>query len=270
LPGKGLAQGPFVSEEDIRSMADVGHEEGGIEEREKDLIHSVFHFGDRVVRDLMVPRPDVVALDMSQGSLHEAHELLVRRAITRVPAYRANLDQTEGILHARDVLAALLNGRDPPAVDRLLRPAHFVPSSKRASDLLREMQQERFHFAMVTDEYGAVVGVVTLEDLLEQLVGDIAEEHEADLLEIEPLPDGRYRVDASVTIHELNQLLGADLPHDGWNTVGGLMYGVLGTIPAEGQSVSASGFRFTAERVQGRRVATVLVDADEPDGEPPP
>jgi CBS domain containing-hemolysin-like protein len=132
------------------------------------------------------------------------------------------------------------------------------------------MQQERFHLAMVTDEYGAVVGVVTLEDLLEQLVGNIAEEHEADALEIEPLPDGRYRVDASVTIHELNQILGADLPHDFWNTVGGLMYGVLGTIPVEGQSVATAGFRFTAERVQGRRVAKVLVDTDEPDGEPPP
>src|SRR5262249_10500493 len=164
LPGKGLRQGPFVSEEDIRSMADVGHEEGVIEEREKEMIHSVFHFGDRVVRELMVPRPDVVAIDLDRSSLRDAHALIVEKGFTRIPGFRQDLDRIEGIVHAKDVLGALLDGRDGD-LGTLLRPVHFVPESKRAAELLREMQQEKFHLAVVTDEYGSVSGLIALEDL---------------------------------------------------------------------------------------------------------
>ncbi len=259
LPGKGLAHGPFVSEEEIRSMADVGHQEGSIEESEKQMIHSVFHFGDRVVRELMVPRPDVVAIDLDRAAIRDAHRLAVEKGFTRIPAYRGTLDQTEGIVHGRDLLAALLEGRPAESLAALMRPAHFVPGSKRAADLLRDMQRERFHTAMVTDEYGTVVGLVTLENLIEELVGAIAEEHEHEAPDVAPLAGGGYRLDASVTVSELNELLGTALPDDRWNTVGGLMFGTLGTIPAEGQHVVVDGYRFTAERVTGRRVTTVRV-----------
>jgi CBS domain containing-hemolysin-like protein len=259
LPGKGLRQGPFVSEEDIHSMANVGHEDGAIEESEKEMIHSVLHFGDRVARELMIPRPDVIGIDLDHATIRDAHELIVRHGFTRVPAHRGSLDQTEGIVHAKDVLRALLEQHHDGRLADLLRPVHFVPASKRATDLLREMQAERFHVAMVIDEYGTVAGLVTLENLLEELVGDIAEEHERETPEIAPLGDGAYRVDASVTITELAELLGTELPHDRWNTVGGLMFGTLGTIPSEGKEVALAGFRFTAERVQGRRVTTVVV-----------
>lgn len=262
LPGKGLAQGPFSSEEEIRSMADVGHEEGGIEESEKEMIHSVFHFGDRVVRELMVPRPDVVAIDLDQASIREAHALAVEKGFTRMPAYRGSLDQTEGIVHAKDLLAALLESPPPADLTSLIRPAHFVPDSKRAANLLREMQKQRFHAAMVIDEYGTVVGMVTLENLIEELVGDIAEEHEHEVPDVTALGDGAYRLDATVTLTEMNELLGTAFPDDRWNTVGGLMFGVLGTIPKEGEEVSLDGYRFTAERVRGRRVALVRVTPD--------
>jgi CBS domain containing-hemolysin-like protein len=258
LPGKGLRHGPFVSPEDIRSMADVGHQEGAIEKAEKEMIHSVFHFGDMVVRELIVPRPDVVAVDVER-SLGDAHALIVRHGFTRLPAYRGDLDRTEGVVHAKDILRVLLDGRHDVRLTELLRPAHFVPASKRAAELLREMQQEKFHLAMVTDEYGSVVGLVTLENLLEELVGEIGEEHEREERDVEPLGDGRYRMDASLTVRELNELLSADLPRDRWNTVGGLMFGLLGAIPVEGQAVTFQGVRFTAEKVQGRRVTTILV-----------
>jgi CBS domain containing-hemolysin-like protein len=264
LPGKGLARGPFVSEEDIRSMADVGHEEGAIEEGEKEMIHSVFHFGDRLVRELMVPRPDVIAVDLERASVRDAHALIVRHGFTRLPAYRANIEQTEGIVHAKDLLKILLDGEDETPLSALLRPAHFVPATKKASELMREMQQERYHVALVTDEYGSVVGLVTLENLLEELVGDIAEEHEDEAPEIEPLGDGRWRIDASVTITELNALLGTEIPSERWNTVGGLMFGELGAIPSEGQSIVAQGYRVVAERVRGRRVTRVLVTREAP------
>ena len=161
--------------------------------------------------------------------------------------------------HIRDALKALHEGRHAVALSDLMRPVRFVPESKKAADMLREMQGEKFHLALVVDEYGSVAGLVTLEDLLEELVGDIAEEHEPEAREIEPLGDGRYRVDASLPVDELNELLGTDLPRDQWNTVGGLMFGLLGAIPAEGQAVTLQGFRLVAERVQRRRVETILV-----------
>jgi CBS domain containing-hemolysin-like protein len=258
LPGKGLKQGPFVSEEDIRSMAEVGHREGSIEESERKMIHSIFEFGDTVVRQVMVPRPDIIAVEITR-SLHDALDVVLQHDLSRVPVYRTDFDRIEGILYAKDALKALHGGRAKATLAELVRPARFVPETKRARELLGEMQREKFHMAIVVDEYGSVSGLVTLEDLLEELLGEIADEHDVEEREVEPLGDGRFRVDASLDIHELDELLGTRLPRERWNTVGGLMFGLLGAIPTEGQSVTWEGFRFTAEKVQGRRVTTVLV-----------
>jgi len=258
LPGKGLQQGPFVSQHDIRSMAEVGHEEGGIEESEKEMIHSIFKFGDTVVGEVMVPRPDIVAVPAG-APLGTAVETALVHGLSRLPVYGTDLDHVEGVLHIRDALKTLHEGRQDAALSDLMRPARFAPESKKAADMLREMQREKFHLALVVDEYGSVAGLVTLEDLLEELVGEIAEEHEQEAREIEPLGDGRYRVDASLPVEELDELLGTDLPRDQWNTVGGLMFGLLGAIPAEGQAVVLQGFRLVAEKVQRRRVTTILV-----------
>jgi len=267
LPGKGLKQGPFVSEQDIRSMAEVGHEEGSIEETERKMIHSIFEFGDTIVRQIMVPRPDIVAVEV-KTTLQAALDMIVEHDLSRVPIYREDLDRVEGILYAKDVLKALHQGRGRSDIGlrELVRPAHFVPESNKASSLLREMQREKFHMAIVIDEYGSNAGLVTLEDLLEELVGEIADEHDVEERDVERVGDGRYRVDASLPIRELNELVGTDLPRDRWNTVGGLMFGLLGTIPTEGQVVTLQGFRFTAEKVQGRRVTRVLVMRELPRG----
>lgn len=258
LPGKGLKTGPFVTEEEIRSMAEVGHEEGVIEEHEKQMIHSVFRFGDRIVRDVMVPRPDIVGVEVT-SPLERAVALIVQWSLTRIPAYRGDLDRTEGIVHAKDVLKVLQTGRNEVPLAKLLRPVHFVPESKRAAELLREMQQEKFQLAMVSDEYGLVSGLVTMEDLLEELVGEISDEHDLQPPDIVPLGENRYRVNAALPITELNDTLDADLPRESWNTVGGLMFGLLGRIPEQGAEAELEGFRFTAEKVQGRRIVTVLV-----------
>jgi CBS domain containing-hemolysin-like protein len=259
LPGKGLAQGPFVSEEDIRSMAEVGHQEGSIEETERRMIHSIFEFSDTVVREIMVPRPDIVAVKIDDP-LRVALEKIVGEGFSRLPVYRGDLDKVEGVLYAKDALEALHRGTSEIGVAEIMRPAHFVPRTNRATSLLREMQREKFHLAIVVDEYGSTAGLLTLENLLEQLVGDIADEHEHDEeREVESLGDGGWRVDAALPIVELEELIGAALPHERWNTVGGLMFGLLGTIPTEGQQVELDGLRFTAEKVQGRRVTTVVV-----------
>ncbi len=258
LPGEGLKQGPFVSEAEIRSLAELGHREGVIEEHEKEIIHSVFQLGARSVREVMVPRPDIVAIEFN-SSLPALSELIVQRGLTRIPVYRGEIDRIEGIVHAKDVLNMLHQGRGDAAIVELLRPVRFVPESKRLVELLHEMQAEQFHLAVVSDEYGSVSGLVTLEDLLEELVGQISDEHDREAPEFTLLGEGRYRVIAALPITELNERLGAALPHDRWNTVGGLMFGLLGAIPAEGAAVEFDGYQFVAEKIHGRRIATVLV-----------
>jgi CBS domain containing-hemolysin-like protein len=258
LPGRGLKSGPFVSQEEIRSMAEVGHQEGSIETHEKEIITSVFQFGGRVVQEVMVPRPDVVAVDLD-SSLQDAADIMVRHGLTRLPAYRIDLDHTEGMVHAKDILNVLLRGQADTPLALLLRPVSFVPESKRLVELLREMQQREFHLAMVSDEYGLVAGLVTMEDLLEELVGQIRDEHDDEPPDLVELGEGRYRVNASLPISELNSVILANLPHDDWNTVGGLVFGLAGRMPAEGEGVELGRYHFMVEKLQGRRIITVLL-----------
>jgi CBS domain containing-hemolysin-like protein len=259
LPGKGLKSGPFVTRSEIRSMADVGLEEGSIAGHEREMIHSVFELGGRVVGEVMVPRPDIIAVEAS-SALQKVADLMVAHGVSRLPVYRGDLDHTEGIVHVKDVLEMFSRHREDTPLTELLRPVRFVPESKRLADLLREMQAEKFHMAMVTDEYGLVAGSVTLEDLLEEIVGQIRDEHDNEPVDILPLGEGRYRVNAAVSMTELNDTLDAALPRDQWNTVGGLVYGVAGKMPAEAECVEYDGFRFTVEKLQGRRILTVLIE----------
>jgi CBS domain containing-hemolysin-like protein len=258
LPGKGLKQGPFVSEEEIRSMAEVGHEEGVIEEEEKDLIHSVFEFGDTIVREVMVPRPDIVAVDFRKP-LRAVQDLVLRHGYSRIPVFRDDLDRTEGFIYAKDVLKALHQGKHNVPLLDLARPARFVPESKRVAELLREMQEQKFHVALVTDEYGSVSGLVTLEDLLEELVGEIADEYDREEPQTEPVNEQTYRVNGRLPIDDVNELFGVQLPQEEWDTVGGLMYGLLGAVPKQGDTVEFDDLTFTAERVMGRRISKVLI-----------
>jgi CBS domain containing-hemolysin-like protein len=258
LPGKGLRQGPFVSEGDIRSMAEVGHEEGSIEEEEKELIHSIFEFGDTIVREVMVPRPDIVAVE-DTSTLRDVQALVLEHGFSRIPVYHEDLDDVVGVVFAKDVLKALHQGKSEMPLADVSRAARFVPESKKVADLLREMQGNKFHQAMVTDEYGSVTGIVSLEDLLEELVGEITDEYDREEPDMVELGDGVYRVSGKTSIDDLNDLLGAELPDEEWDTVGGLVLDIFGKIPAAGEEASFQGLSFKAEEVQGRRVATVLI-----------
>jgi CBS domain containing-hemolysin-like protein len=259
LPGRGLRQGPFVSEEEIRQMAEAGSEEGAIEEGEKELIHSIFEFGDTVVREVMTPEPDVVAID-AHRSLDEVLDLVLRHGYSRIPVYRGERGEIVGIVYAKDVLRDLHAGRSDRTVGDVARKAFFVPESKKVADLLRDMQRDKFHLALVVDEYGGLAGLVTLEDLLEEIVGEIVDEYDREEPNVEPAGDGRFRVNARLPVDELNELVQVELPNEEWDTVGGLMMGILGRLPTQGESVEFEGLRFTAERVQGRRIAKVLVE----------
>jgi CBS domain containing-hemolysin-like protein len=270
LPGKGLKQGPWVSEAELRAMAEAGTEEGTIEEEEKDLIHSIFEFGDTVVREVMVPRPDIVAIEADK-KLRDVQALVLQYGYSRIPVFEEDLDQVIGLVFAKDVLKALHQGKQDMSLRDIVREAHFVPESKKAADLLREMQKEKFHIALVTDEYGSVVGLVTLEDLLEELVGEITDEYDREEPEVAEVGPGVYRVDGKVGIDEINELLDVELPDEEWDTVGGLMMGLLGEIPREGTEVPFQNLTFKAERVNGRRIAKILItrrDEDERPAEP--
>jgi CBS domain containing-hemolysin-like protein len=271
MPGRGLPQGPYVTEQEIKTMAEVASDEEQIEEEEKELIHSIFEFGDTIVREVMVPRPDIVAIDVDR-TLRHVQDIIVKRGFSRIPVFREDIDDIVGIAYAKDVLKALHQGREDMPLDEISRPARFVPEVKKCAELLREMQQDKFHIAMVSDEHGSVAGLVTLEDLIEELVGEITDEYDREEPQVVAVDDGRYRVSGRMPIDELNDVLDVELPHEEWDTVAGLMMSLLGAIPRQGEEVRFNNLSFTAERVQGRRIAQVLIERipEEPEAEEAP
>lgn len=260
LPGKGLKEGPFVSEEDILSMAEVGHEEGGIEEEERDLIHSIFEFGDTLVREIMIPRPDMIVVE-SRKPLRRAMDLSIKHGYSRIPVFDGEPDNVVGIVYAKDLFKAVRrNGDSDKTVEQVMRKPAFVPETKPVAELLREMQGSRTHMAVVVDEYGDVAGLVTLEDVLEEIVGEIIDEFDLEEPALIPLRNGTWRVKAKMAIWELNELLDLELStEEEWTTVGGLIAAQLGKVPSEGDSVTYDNLRLRAEKVTGRRIGTVLV-----------
>jgi putative hemolysin len=258
LPGRGLREGPFVSESEIRSMAEVGSEEGSIEEGEKELIHSIFEFGDTIVREVMVPRPDIVAIEDTK-TLRDVQALVLTYGYSRILVFHEDLDDVVGIVFAKDVLKALHQGKVDMPLRDIVREAHFVPESRKIAQLLKDMQTQKFHIALVTDEYGSVTGLVTLEDLLEELVGEITDEYDREEPQIAEVDEGTYRVSGKTPIDDVNELLETDLPDEEWDTVAGLVLDLFGKIPDAGEETNFHGLRFTVEEVQGRRVASVLI-----------
>ena len=270
-PGRGLASGPFLSEEELRAYVDEAEKEEVIEQEEREMIHSIFEFGDTIVREVMVPRPDMVTVSVER-SLQEVLEVILRSGFSRIPVYQRDIDDIVGLAYAKDVLRRLHDGQaDKPLVD-ILRPAPFMPESMRAADCLREMRKRKSHMVIVIDEYGGTSGLVTIEDLLEEIVGEITDEYDREEPNVEPLPDGDYRVNARLAIDEVNELLDVELPATEWDSIGGLLFNLIGDVPREGQEVEFQGLRLRAERVQGRRVGRVRIHrlGDEQRGESAP
>jgi CBS domain containing-hemolysin-like protein len=262
LIGRGISEesaAQNVTESELLAMADVAHAEDVIETEERAFIHSIIDFGDTVVREVMVPRPDMVTAEATNsvsGALREA----LAAGYSRLPVYRENIDDVVGVAYAKDLMRAEHDGKGPEPLGDHVRPAHFVPETKRVASMLREMQDRKFHLAMVVDEYGGTVGLVTLEDLIEELVGEIVDEFDVEEPGIERLEDGGIVVAGRMPIDDAADLLGAPLPEGGWDSVGGLLLDMAGRVPNEGESVVVDGFRLVAERVQGRRIARVRIE----------
>jgi CBS domain containing-hemolysin-like protein len=259
LPGKGLKQGPYVSEEELLALTDAAADDDVIEQEERELIRSVFEFGDTVAREVMVPRPDVLGLE---GALHveDAIDIAMRAGFSRIPVYDENMDNIVGVVFTKDLLRAEREGKGDTPVRNLAREGLFVPESKPVAELMREMQRKKLHLAFVLDEFGDTAGIVTLEDLIEELVGEITDEYDVEEAPFETLPNGDLRVNGKTSIDEVNDMLKIELPEgDDWDTVAGLLFNRLGHVPVDGEAVMCNGHQLTAERVQGRRIGRVRI-----------
>ncbi|MGO9659841.1 MAG: hemolysin family protein, partial [Acidimicrobiales bacterium] len=258
LPGQGLKEGPYVTEEELLAMADTAADEAVIEREERKLIHSIIDFGDTVAREVMVPRPDMVTVP-STATLREAADIAATAGFSRIPVYGQGIDDIVGAVYVKDMMRAEREGKADEPVTLFMRQAQFLPESKRVAEVMREMQAGKQHLAIVVDEYGGTAGLITLEDVLEELVGEISDEYDVDRPRLELLDDGSLLVDGRLSIDEINEVAGFELPEGDWDTVGGLLYHLLGHVPLEGEGAEFNGHRLVAQKVEGRRIAQVLI-----------
>jgi putative hemolysin len=250
---------PLVTEEEIKTLVDAGEEEGVIQQEEKQMIYSIFELGDTLVREIMVPRIDVAALDVTTPML-DVLEVIMAAGHSRIPVYEETIDNIVGVLYAKDLLGYLRDGKTDVPLRKIVREAYFIPETKRASDLLPDLQQRRVHMAIVVDEYGGMAGLVTIEDLLEEIVGEIQDEYDTEEPFVEFVEDDHYIFDARVDLDDLNRLMDADLPTEDSDTLGGFIYSELGKVPVVGDQVVYADLQFTVESVLGRRIRKVRVE----------
>ncbi len=261
--GEGAIRPSYITDSELKAMADVAHEEHVIEHEERTFIHSVIDFGDTVVREVMVPRPDMVTVE-ADTSVTTALEAALAAGYSRIPVHEQQVDDIVGIAYTKDLVRAERVGKGGQPVSSSSRPPVFIPESKEVSSLLRQMQEEKFHMAIVVDEYGGTAGLVTLEDLIEELVGEIVDEFDVEGPSVEREKDGALVVSALYAVDDADELLGAELPHGPWDTVGGLMLDLVGRVPDNGDSVEVDGFRLTALDVRGRRIGRVRIERTGP------
>ncbi len=258
---------PHAGDDELREVTDEPEEQDSeLEPEERAMIRSIFELADTLVREIMVPRPDVVAVP-ADAAMEDVTRVAVDGGYSRLPVHQAgDVDQMIGIVYAKDLLRRVVTEPSLHGWTDLTRPATFVPETKRSDELLRELQADAVHLALVVDEYGEFVGLVTIEDILEEIVGEIVDEHDQEEPLVEPLDDGRVRIDARLGVDDLNELLSLSLPEEGWDTVGGLVFGVLGRVPRPQEVIELDGATIEVERLQGRRVSKVIVSLDRDEG----
>jgi CBS domain containing-hemolysin-like protein len=260
-PGKGFREGPFSTETELRELVDLAEERKVIESDERQMIHSVFELGDTLAREVMVPRTDVVWIERGK-TVRQALSLALRSGFSRIPVVGDNEDDIVGVAYLKDLAKRVYEDEDrAEKVEEVMRPAYFIPDSKPADELLRDMQAKQVHVAIVIDEYGGTAGLVTIEDILEEIVGEITDEYDREAPRSEELEDGSWRVNVRLPIDDVEEMLGVQFELDDVETVGGLLAAALGRVPIPGATVTVRGLTFVAESAKGRRnkVGTVLI-----------
>jgi putative hemolysin len=258
--GEGAKVTPTVSEAELRMLIDISAEEGAVGEEEAELMERVFHFYDRRANEVMVPRTDVVWLEAGT-TVRDFYEVFDETPHTRFPVYRDTVDSVIGVINIKDVLRAVAQGKasDEQPIDLLVRPAYFVPETKLVGQLFQEMQKERHQMAVIVDEYGGTAGVVTIELLLEEMVGPVTDELGRPEREIQEIDERTFRVDGGLSVHEAREDLDLAVPEGDYETMAGYVLDVLGHIPAEGESISGDGYRISVAKVTGTKVEELVV-----------
>jgi CBS domain containing-hemolysin-like protein len=266
LPGKGLKRGPWVSEAEILALADAAVEGSVLEGEERDLIESIIDFGDTITREIMVPRTDMVVMQ-ADYLVTDMVEVAILNGLSRFPVYGEGVDDIIGVVFTKDLVRAERDGGGNRPVRELVRPVLFVPETKKVAELLREMQRTHSHMAIAVDEYGGTAGLVTMEDMLEELVGEIHDEFDIELPEYLVTANGEVVVnDPSINVDDLNQACELHLPEgDDWDSLGGLVFSLLGRVPEVGDEVAANGYLLRVEAMDGRRIASVRICPHEPE-----
>ncbi len=250
----------LLSEEELISLVDVGEEKGTLQQDEKEMIHSIFEFGETTVREIMVPRIDMISVS-ADADMNHLLDLIRKHMHSRMPVYQEKVDNITGIIYAKDLLP-FLDKPGPATVElsKLARPAHFVPEQKKIDDLLREFQTEKIHMAIVVDEYGGTAGLVTLEDIIEEIVGEIQDEHDIEQPLYQKISNTEFIVDGSMDLEEINDQLGLSLPtEEGVETLAGFLFGLFGSVPAEKQTIDYNGYEFVITKVIRRRIKQVRI-----------
>lgn len=244
---------PFITEDEIIRFISVGEVEGLIEEEEKEMIHSIFEFDDTVVREVMVPRIDIASVDR-ESTIEDIVEIIIKNGHSRIPVFRETIDNITGIIYAKDLLQFVKKDLKDADIDELLRPAYYVPESKKVNQLFREMKNGKIHMAIVLDEYGGTAGIVTIEDLIEEIVGDIQDEYDFEDVDYNFITEQELMVDAKMPVDELNDLLDIALPEDDYDTLGGLILNHLGYVPNIGEEIVFDKIRIKIEEMSNHRI----------------
>ena len=251
--------GLLVTEEEIRALVETGQAQGILEPKEREMISSIFELGDKEVREVMIPRTDIVAIDVTMPA-SEVLEQITQVGHSRLPVYEGSADDIIGVVYVKDLFRRLAHGERDIDLRKLLRAAHFVPESKKADDLLREMQRNKVHLAIVVDEYGGTAGLVTIEDLVEEIVGEIRDEYDVEQEMVLPVSESEAVMDARVPFEDVREMFDIDVDRsEDYATLGGFITNQLGRFPRPGESVDAAGVRFTVESIEGKRVRRVRV-----------
>lgn len=264
LGGRSSPAGRFVTEEELRMLVNVGEEEGVIQQEEEELIHSIFEFGDTVVREVMAPRPYIVAVE-DDCRVSDAADIALQSGHTRIPVYHETIDRVLGVATVQDMLRALRTDQFDQSVTTVMRPVHYVPETKKVDELLRELQKTRMHLAIVIDEYGGTAGLVTIEDLLEEIVGEIRDEYDVEPQMINVMSDTEVHVDARVPLDDINEVLGVRWEAEDSDTVGGFVYEQMGRVPDPGDTLQRGNHTITVLNTEGARIKQLSIVRQAPE-----
>lgn len=267
LSGRTEPTTPLVAEEELRLLMNVGEEQGLIEQEEREMIEGIIAFGDTLVREIMVPRVDIVALE-SDSTLEHALDVVSSSGHSRIPVYEGTIDRVIGILYAKDLIPALRHNDRSMPINTMLRPAHFVPETMKVNALLEDLQRRKVHMAIIVDEYGGTAGLATIEDLIEQIVGEIQDEYDTEDPSVQPVSDDEFIVDARLPIQDVNDLLDTHLTSETAERIGGLVYEHLGRVPRQGDQVDLGEVRVTVQSIKGMRAHKLRIERRKPAPDP--